>query len=125
MHSCSILKDVTRVQCCFCRGMDLAQVVEQETLRMRAETEQVQVTALTRVLPVRLKLLSTAGAEPYVQTLEPHQSFSAAAGSAAAGHMIDGARNVQQVWLFHRPGHYELVYPGFGFEGVDGALDAW
>ena len=105
--------------------MDLAEVVQQETLRMGAETEQVQVTALTAVLPVRLKLLSTAGAEPYVQTFQPHQCFSTAAGSAAAGHLVDGATSAQQVWLAHRPGHYELVYPSVGFQDVDGALDVW
>ena len=104
--------------------MDPAQVVQQETLRMRAETEQVQVTALTAVLPVRLKLLSTAGAEPYVQTFQPDPCFSTSAGSAAAGHMV-GARSVQQVWLVHRPGHYEVVYPAIGFENVDGAVDVW
>ena len=50
--------------------MDLAQVVEMDTLRMGAETEQVQLMApalfqlscagLTAVLPVHVKLLSTA-----------------------------------------------------------------
>lgn len=104
--------------------MDLAQVVKHETLRMKAETEQVQLTALTAVLPVCVRLLSTAGARPYVQTFEPNQRFSTSADSAAAGHMV-GARSVQQVWLVYRPGHYEVVYPAIGFENVDGAVDVW
>ena len=37
---------------------------------MKAYAEQLQVCALTAVLPVRLKVLDTAGGEPYVTTYE-------------------------------------------------------
>ena len=106
--------------------MSFAHVVERETLCMGAETEQVQLMALTGVLPVRVKLLSAAGAEPYVQTIQPNQSSGIATASAAAGEMThDAARGLQQVWLVYRPGHYEVVYPLTGFENVDGSLSVW
>lgn len=40
--------------------MYIAQVMEYESLHIGAETEQVQLMALTAILPVRVKLLSTA-----------------------------------------------------------------
>ena len=99
--------------------MSFAQIVH-ETLRMTAEAEQLQVSALRAVLPVHVKRLGIAGCEPYVQTLKPGPPLSPSrpinaaetqAQTAAAEAADDAAESAQQVWLMHRPGHYELVYP--------------
>ncbi|KAA6420423.1 MAG: hypothetical protein FRX49_09585 [Trebouxia sp. A1-2] len=114
------------------RGMSFAQIVQHETLRMTAYAEEVQVCALRALLPVRLKLLASAGDEPYVRTCEPGLPLSPsrpipaadtqAQTASAAG---SAAESPQQVWLRHRPGHYELVYPAEGCENVHGGMKTW
>ena len=111
--------------------MSFAQVVQHETLRMTAYADEVQVSALKAVLPVRIKLLGVAG-EPYVQTYEPGLPLSpsrpttAAETQAQTASAADGAAEApQQVWLMHRPGHYDVVYPAEGYENVHGGLKTW
>ncbi len=112
--------------------MSFARIVQHETLRMKAYAEELQVSALKAVLPVRLKLLGVAGDQPYVRTCEPGLPVSpsrpttaaetqAQTASAAGG----AAMAPQQVWLMHRPMHYELVYPAEGYGNVHGAMKTW
>ncbi len=93
---------------------------------MSAEAEILQIRALSAVLPVRVKLLDTAGTQPYVVNFEPGAPLSRPTTSTpvqTAGSASDGAaEEPQQVWLRYRLGHYEVVYPAEGFENHEGAL---
>ncbi|DBA66779.1 TPA: OTU domain, ubiquitin aldehyde binding [Trebouxia sp. C0005] len=101
-------------------------ILQHETLRMTAQAEQMQVTALMAVLPVRLKVLDTAGTQPYSSTVEPDLLLSRPTNSTqaqTAASAADGAaESAQQVWLRYRPGYYEVVYPAQGCEDHDGAM---
>ncbi len=96
-------------------------IIQRETLPMSTEAEQLQVKALTAALPVRMKLLAAAGGAPYVDTFEPTLSDSTSSSSAAVTEAApSGVRSdMPQVWLIHRPGHYEVVYPAEGYKDVD------
>jgi hypothetical protein len=87
---------------------------------MNAEAEQPQVRALTAVLPVRLKVLNTAGGEPYVTTYEPVLPLSrpttSTQGQTTASAADGAAESAQQVWLRFWRRHCEVVYPAEGFE---------
>ena len=76
-------------------------LLQQDTLCMNAEAEQLQVRALTAVLPVRLKMLDTAGGEPYITTYEPVLPLSRPTTSTQAqttASAADGAaESAQQV----------------------------
>ena len=106
-----------------CRGLGYDDVVQHETLRMTAQADQMHTMALTAALPVRLKLLSVAGDEPFVTTYEPGLPVSRPRTSIqaqTASHTA--AESAQQVWVMFRPGHYEVVYPAEGFEDHDGTV---
>ena len=111
-----------------CRGFSYSYdtILQHETLRMTAQAEQMQVTALMAVLPVRLKVLDTAGTQPYSSTVEPDLLLSRPTNSTqaqTAASAADGAaESAQQVWLRYRPGYYEVVYPAQGCEDHDGAM---
>ena len=87
---------------------------------MNAEAEQLQVRALSAVLPVCLKMLDTAGGEPYVTTYEPVLPLSrpttSTQGQTTASAADGAAESAQQVWIRFRRRHYEVVYPAEGFE---------
>lgn len=85
---------------------------------MKAYAEQLQVCALTAVLPVRLKVLDTAGGEPYVTTYEAVLPLSRPTTSTQAAELAsDGAaESAQQVCIRFRRRHYEVVYPAEGFQ---------
>ena len=63
---------------------------------MNAEAEQLQVRALSAVLPVCLKMLDTAGGEPYVTTYEPVLPLSRPTTSTQAAESASAADIVQQ-----------------------------
>ena len=92
---------------------------------MTAEAEILQIRALSKVLPVRVKLLDTAGTQPYVANFEPGVPLSSPTTSTqaqTAASAADGAaEEPQQVWIRYRLGHYEVVYPAEGFENHHGA----
>ncbi len=73
---------------------------------MNAEAEQLQVRALSAVLPVCLKMLDTAGGEPYVTTYEPVLPLSRPTTSTQAAESASAAdsaaESAQQVWIRFR-----------------------
>ncbi len=78
---------------------------------MNAEAEQLQVRPLTAVLPVRLKMLDTAGG-----VLPLSRPTTSTQGQTAASAADGAAESAQQVWIRFWRRHCEVVYPAEGFE---------
>lgn len=106
-------------------------MVLDEVLPMGQEADHHQLQALAAALPIRLKVLDAAGSRPSVQTFEPVASTtsSSADGASNAVGSADGiaaapAAHVLQIWLIHKPSHYDVVLPAEAFKDIEHVEDA-
>ena len=88
-------------------------IVRQHTLPMGKEAEEIQIRALTAVLPVRLRILDIAGSEEHLVDYWPQTSHQRSIAVSAADRAPDSA---QVVALLHRLGYYDVLYIGADFQ---------
>lgn len=102
-----------------------------EVLPMGREADHHQMQALVAALPIRLKVLDAAGSRPYVETFEPvaPSASSSADGASNALESANGtaaapAAHVLQIWLIHKPSHYDVVLPAEAYRDIEHVEDA-